>query len=348
MSNQKSILQQKIESHWVQSKLGMSIFLYPLSRLFQSIAYLRRQAYQKKIFKQIKLPVPVVIVGNIHVGGVGKTPLVVALVESLKQRGIQVGVVSRGYGREATGILMVDKNGSAADYGDEPLMIHRKTGVPVAVGANRISAARLLLANHPIDIILADDGLQHYQLQRDLEIVAFPANDMNKKLDSLPNGPLREPLARLNSIDALVVTGMAETLAHAVLVKQFNLNHDVLIAQSHLEEGLFYQLTNTSLQVTADFFQEKKIAAMAGIGSPQKFFRTLSRLGVDCEKKISFPDHYEYKREDMPDDMDIIIVTEKDAVKMTNFKLDNVWVLPVNATIEPDLAQFIISKLSLH
>jgi tetraacyldisaccharide 4'-kinase len=158
---------------------------------------------------------------------------------------------------------------------------------------------------------------------------------------------LRESLPRLNRIDALVVTGMQETLAKVVLAKQFGLNEHILIAQSQLAAGRFYALHDPTEQVDADYFAGKNVAALAGIGQPQKFFRTLHRLGVVINDKHGFADHHDYALQDVPQGMDALIVTEKDAVKLSKFPLENVWVLPVSATIEPDLAQFIMDKLSL-
>lgn len=344
---QKNGLQRKIESHWLQPKLMMSMVLWPLARIFHSLSFIRIKAHQYGLCKQEKLAVPVVIVGNIHVGGVGKTPLVLALVEELTAKGIKVGVISRGYGRRNKKTCLVQDHGLAADFGDEPLLIHSRTGVPVAVGVSRVEAAKCLLKSHAVDVILADDGMQHYHLHRDLEIAVFPAQDMRKKLDVLPNGPLRESLKRLKKIDALVVTGMNKPLASEVLAKQFDLQPSVFIAQSHLNIGLFYQLGQPENKVDASFFANKTCAAVAGIGQPQKFFRTLEQAGVRIASKKAFADHHDYLVNDMPTGVDAILVTEKDAVKLTRLALENVWVLPVSATISPNLSQFVIDKLHL-
>ena len=202
-------LHQIIERYWQSPNPFLSLLLKPLSKLFAKIAAKRRDDFVSGRLKSEKLPVPVVVVGNIHAGGTGKTPIVAALVSGLQEKGVKVGIISRGYGRKSKAVHVLNTASSAADAGDEPLLLFRQTGVPTAVGSSRAEAGRALLAAHPeLELIVADDGLQHYALQRDMEIAVFPAADTGRTdLDLLPNGSLREPLSRLDSVDAVVVSG---------------------------------------------------------------------------------------------------------------------------------------------
>ena len=201
-------LHQIIERHWQQPQPLLKALLWPLSRLFQAVYGVRRYLYRTGRLKSEKLAVPVVVVGNIHAGGTGKTPVVAALVRGLQAKGIQVGIISRGYGRKSSGVHVLHHSSRAAEAGDEPLLLYRQTGAPTAVGSRRAEAGKALLAAHPeIELIIADDGLQHYALQRDVEIAVFPAADVGRHdLDLLPGGGLREPFARLHAADAVVVS----------------------------------------------------------------------------------------------------------------------------------------------
>ena len=189
-------LQRIIERHWQQPNLLLTILLYGFSRLFQAAVSLRRRLYLSGCLKSEKLPLPVVVVGNLHSGGTGKTPVTAALVRELRRQGVAAGIVSRGYGRRSGDVHVLNDNSSAAEAGDEPLMLYRQTGAPVAVGTDRAAAARALIAAHPeLTLLVCDDGLQHYRLARDLEIVVYPAADAGRRPDLLPNGSLREPLS---------------------------------------------------------------------------------------------------------------------------------------------------------
>ncbi|WP_230479186.1 tetraacyldisaccharide 4'-kinase, partial [Kingella kingae] len=202
-------LHQLIEQHWQTPNPILRVLLTPLSRLFALIAQHRLQRYQHNPHKIQKLPVPVAIVGNIHAGGTGKTPITAALVRGLQQRGVRVGIISRGYGRQSSEIHVLHAHSQAADAGDEPLMLYRQTAAPMAVGANRYATGQALLAHYPdIQLLVADDGLQHYTLHRDMEIGVFPAADLRRlsELDVLPNGSLREPIARLGELDSVVLS----------------------------------------------------------------------------------------------------------------------------------------------
>lgn len=331
---------QLIEAHWQQPRRWLSAVLFPLSRLFALIATSRAWLYRKGIFKSEQLAVPVIVIGNLHAGGSGKTPVTAAIAQALGERGLQVGIISRGYGRSSSETLLVNTAGTATEYGDEPLLLARTTGVPVVVGADRVAAGRLLLEKFPAtQIILSDDGLQHYRLARTMEIVVFPAADLTRKNDVLPNGALREPLSRLQHADAVL---LSNDDAHAILPAWFPQNLPVY--RSHLDYADFYALNQPEQTVPASFFTDKKVAALAAIGRPQRFFNALQHMGLTLSATIILPDHAPLRPAQIPQEVDAVIVTEKDAVKLAAFALPQVWVLPVCAIIPPDL----VSEICHH
>lgn len=208
-------LRRLIEAHWQQPKTWLTPLLLPLSWLFGHIAHHRRQGHLKHPERARKLPVPVVVVGNIHIGGTGKTPIVQALVRQLQQHGIAVGTISRGYGRSEKHPHLLTPHSTAEQAGDEPLMLYRSTGAPTAVAADRHQAGLLLLQHHPeLQLIVADDGLQHHRLHRDYEIAIYPAADLHRQPAMLPQGKLREPLSRLNSVNALIISQAQSDTPH--------------------------------------------------------------------------------------------------------------------------------------
>ena len=302
---------QIIERHWQRPNPFLSFLLKPLSKLFAKIAAKRRDDFVSGRLKSEKLPVPVIVVGNIHAGGTGKTPIVAALVSGLQEKGIKVGIISRGYGRKSKAVHVLNAASRAEDAGDEPLLLFRKTGAPTAVGSSRAEASRALLAAHPdIGLIVADDGLQHYALRRDVEIAVFPAADTGRSdLDLLPNGSLREPLSRLDSVDAVVVSGGK---ADASFAPSENMFH------SRIETGQIYRLNK-----------------------PSEILDT----GRLKNQTVALPDHADIAAADLPN-ADAVIITEKDAVKFSDsLNMNHVWVLPVCAIIEPDLAEFVLERL---
>ncbi|UOO82618.1 tetraacyldisaccharide 4'-kinase [Uruburuella testudinis] len=333
---------QIIERHWQQPQPLFTALLRPLSRLFQTVYRVRRYLYQTGRLKREKLPVPVAVVGNIHAGGTGKTPITAALAAALQARGIKVGIISRGYGRRNSGVHVLTRASTAADAGDEPLMLYRQTGAPTAVGSRRAEAAKALLAAHPhIELLLADDGLQHYALQRDIEIAVFPAADIGRHdLDLLPNGGLREPLSRLHSTDAVVVSGCRGHIDKAYFRPSEN------IFTSHIENGRIYRLHRPDILLDTGRLKNRRVAAVAGIAKPERFFQSLAAIGITVHETLALPDHAAITPADLPA-ADIVIITEKDAVKLADFDADNVWVLPVCAIIQPDLAAWVAGRLNL-
>ena len=308
-------------------------FLLPLHWLFVGVSTLRRM-----LIRPQRLPVPVVVIGNITVGGAGKTPLALAVVDALRQRGWHPGIVSRGYGRSAGGVAAVGAASTTAEVGDEPLLLARRAGVPVWVGSDRVAAARGLLAAHPqIDLILCDDGLQHYQLGRDVEIAVFDGRGAGNGW-RLPLGPLREPLARLAKVDAIVFNGPADARVAeaAATVERFAMR---------LQPGPFYRLDDPAQTCPTESLKGKNLFAVAGIGEPGRFFRTLEELGLFFSRH-PFPDHHAYTAADLAIVRDgVLLMTEKDAVKCAGLTVGETWVLPVVADIEPALIDTILEKL---
>lgn len=316
---------------------GLAVAMLPLAGLFALITLLRRTLFRAGILSSVRLPVPVIMVGNITVGGTGKTPLSIYLLEQLRHAGFHPGVVSRGYGRENSALVEVDATSATAHVGDEPLLISRRTSVPVMVGSNRVAAAQALLQRHPeLDLIVSDDGLQHYRLQRDFEIAVLDRRGlMNRWL--LPAGPLREPVSRLGSVDAIVINGGN---CPSVL-NEHELPHQLPQFAMELVSGDLYRLDDPAQIVPATHFAAGPVHALAGIGNPQRFFDQLTGMGLDVIAH-PFPDHHDYVACDVPDDGIPVLITEKDAVKLGELAKRGVlgaraiWVLPVHAVVCSD------------
>lgn len=312
------------------------IVLLPLSILFGLVAALRRVLYRAGLLRAIWLPVPVIVVGNISVGGTGKTPLVLWLADFLRQQGYRPGIVSRGYGGGTEGAVEVDDRSDPAAVGDEPLLLARKSACPVWVGRDRVAAGNALLIAHPeCDVLVSDDGLQHYRLGRDMEIVVV---DGERKFGNgllLPAGPLREGVSRLGSVDAVVVNG-GSLKAVMTLRNEFEMS---------LEGEAFCNLRQPELRARAADFGGKKLHAVAGIGNPQRFFAHLRRLGLAFEEH-AFPDHCVFRPQDLDyRDADALLMTEKDAVKCAGFADERYWALAVEAILPPAFGQTILQKL---
>ncbi|MBU0751181.1 MAG: tetraacyldisaccharide 4'-kinase [Gammaproteobacteria bacterium] len=311
----------------------LACLLLPIGLAFFFAVALRRWLYRAGILERVKLPVPVVVVGNITAGGAGKTPLTIFLAAGLQRLGRCPGIVSRGYGRAEVGVRKVGAGATAAEVGDEPLLMFRRTGCPVFVGRDRVAAAQALLAAHPeCDVILADDGLQHYRLARDVEIVVCDGRGAMNGWP-LPAGPLREPLARLRTVDALVHNGPCALAAASVAVFRMD-----------LDGSRFHRLGDPTETASAADLVGQRLHAFAGIGDPARFFSALQALGLACTSH-AFPDHHRYASADFFLDGDAIVTTEKDAVKFPAGLPLPVWVLPVEARIAPDLAQFVVERI---
>ena len=334
-----------LERHW-QRVTPLSAALYPLSLVFRAVTALRRAAYLRGILRSERVGVPVVVVGNVSVGGTGKTPLVLWLAHCLQRHGVRPGIVSRGYGGSASDIRQVDAGADAAVVGDEPLLLARRSGCPVWIGRDRTAAARALLAAHPeCNAIISDDGLQHYRLARDVEIAIVDGARGFGNGFLLPAGPLREPASRLATVDAIVVNGApADDRARGVLSAISSAREPFAM---RLEGSRFHNLHEPSRSVSAAHFADKRVIAIAGIGHPPRFFAHLATLGLEFERR-AFPDHHRYVARDIDfPDADAIVMTEKDAVKCAAFARPSHWVLPVDAAPDPQLGDLVLRKLKI-
>lgn len=311
----------------------VALALWPCGVLFALLARLRRAAYHLGLFATVRLPVPIIVVGNIIAGGAGKTPLTLWLAIQLAAAGRKPGIISRGYGGESTTPRKVGAGATASAVGDEPLLLARRTNCPVYVGVDRVAAAQALLAENPdCDLILCDDGLQHYRLARTVEIVVIDRRGLMNGWP-LPAGPLREPASRLLSVDAIVLNGDAVTPVA-----------NVPVFRMRLAGERFHRLEDPTITCSANDLTGSKLHAVAGIGEPQRFFDHLTALGLDCETH-AFPDHHFYASTDLCFAGDAILMTEKDALKCGGLTTLPIWVLPVEARIEPDLARFVLEKI---
>ncbi len=337
-----------LTSEW-QRNSPWQLLLRPVSWLFRMLTLIRRGAHRAGLLKSHSVGVPVIIVGNITVGGTGKTPLVLALVEALTKRGKHCGIVTRGYQRRkpeewATVIHVVPTTVEGASVGDEAALLARRSGVPVYAGADRVEVARTLLRNHAeIDLIVSDDGMQHYKLQRDIEICVIDGARALGNGELLPAGPLREPASRLNTVSAIVVNrngGNADPMRFSGTTPVF--------AMTFTNEFFVNLKTDqrTGVNDALAAFQGMHIHALAGIGHPQRFFSHLVDLGFALTAAQPFPDHYHYRAEDMPgSDAGIILMTEKDAVKCGTFADQRMWFMHVDAVLPDDLTDFVMNKL---
>jgi tetraacyldisaccharide 4'-kinase len=292
--------------------------LMPLSFVYGAIAALRRALYTQGLRRSSRLPCPVVVVGNLSVGGTGKTPLVCWLVEHLRERGFKPGIVTRGYGGSSSNVLPVTAEDDPAVVGDEPVLLARRTGAPVAVGRDRPAAAQLLL-RAGCDVIVSDDGLQHYALARDCEIVVIDGDRRFGNGWLLPAGPLRESPGRLKGVDAVVVNGGRPLLDGALSMR--------------LEARNAVSLKDGTLQPLGAM-AGTSIHAVAGIGNPERFFNMLRSRGIEVTGR-GLADHARLTPADIEfGDDKRVLMTEKDAVKCRPFAGPRHWYVPVTASFD--------------
>ena len=321
----------RLQHHWYRIT-PLHLVLLPISFIFRMLVATRLALYRSGILASHKLPVPVIVVGNITVGGSGKTPLTLWLAQQLLECGWHPGIVSRGYGGTAILPQAVHPASDPAEVGDEAVLMAQRKLCPVWVGRKRPEAARALLQAHSeCDVLLSDDGLQHYRLQRDVEIVVVDGVRRFGNEFLLPAGPMREPLSRLTQVDAVVIHGGSAAAG------QYGM-------QLYGEQ--FYNLLNPETLAQATDFSGMKIHAIAGIGHPQRFFDHLHRLGLTVHGH-PFPDHHRYTPADLAyPDADAILMTEKDAVKCASYATEKCWVLRVDAQLAPLLMQHILERIS--
>jgi tetraacyldisaccharide 4'-kinase len=319
-----------IERIWSGSSL-LYLLLLPLSWLYGLVSGLIRLSYRCGLRKSWRAPVPVVVVGNLTAGGNGKTPTVIWLVEQLQQRGYRVGVVSRGYGGKAASYpLVLDEHTTTQQAGDEPVLIYQRTGAPVAISPKRAEAVQALLHQQKLDVVITDDGLQHYALQRDFELVVIDGVRRFGNGWWLPAGPMRERASRLNSVNARIANGGVAQAGEIAMRLQAR------------------EAVNIASGARRPAAELPHVVAMAGIGHPPRFFATLEKLGVDVEKEVAFADHQEYQQAQLAalaSSEQTLLMTEKDAVKCRIFAQPNWWYLPVDAVLPPDQAESLLQSI---
>ncbi len=311
-----SKLSNAIQRSWYEPSL-LTWLLLPVSYLYRLLVWLRQKAYAAGLLKTQRLPIPVIVVGNITVGGTGKTPLVIWLCEYLKKMGWKPGVVSRGYGGKSGSSQLVNEASDPYLVGDEPVLIARCTRCPVSVGRDRVATAQKLLDKFSCDIIVSDDGLQHLALGRDIEIAVIDGERRFGNKLCLPSGPLREPVSRLNTVDMKVTNG-----------KALENEHEMTLLMSDA-----VNLVDHSNRKALDEFRDKSIHAIAGIGNPDRFFFQLRRKELNILPH-PFPDHHNFTKTDLDFNDNLpVLMTEKDAVKCSAFASENHWYVPVDAVM---------------
>ncbi len=343
MSNKTGNGIEKIfEFIWYKSRFT-GYLLLPISAIFFVLSLLRKKYLLSSLTSTIDKPI--IIVGNISVGGTGKTPLVVALVEYLKSQGLKPGVVSRGYGGNADYPYQLDRQTSAAQSGDEPLLIYQRCACPVVVSPDRVQAAEYLLANNTIDIIISDDGLQHYALPRQMEIAVVDGERGLGNGLCLPAGPLRETAGRLQSVDMVVVNGGSRPCNENPLLS----SRAARLIDGQVTMQLKTQTLRPLVIPSAQPMPEAgaRVNAVAAIGNPGRFYAALEYLGFKLIEH-SYPDHYQYSEQELIFANNLpVIMTEKDAVKCNAYiGLDNHWFLPVNAVMPEAFWQVFDEKVN--
>ena len=320
-----------LQQQWYETKPPLP--LLPLSVLFRVIVAIRRLAYRQQWKQSIHLPVPIIVVGNLTVGGTGKTPMTIWLAEFLSRSGYKPGVVSRGYGgHKQDKPVAVNATSDPAEVGDEPVLIAKRTGCPVYVFPRRVEAGRLLLAETDCDIIIADDGLQHYALARDVEIAVVDGERRFGNGECLPAGPLREPVERLAEADFVVCRGTA-------LANEYPLA---------LTLGEAINLTDPSqTKPLSEFMDIQPLYAIAGIGHPGRFFAELKNVGLSFEER-AFPDHHAFTPEDLNfGENATLLMTEKDAVKCRGFANRHFWTVPLQGDLPLAFGEALLQKLKV-
>ena len=320
---------KQLDSYWADKNL-IAVLLLPLAWLFTALVGLRRLAHRLGVFSVTRLPVPVIVVGNITVGGTGKTPLTLWLVQRLRAVGFTPGVVSRGYGgRAATWPQWVTPDSDPIQVGDEPVLIAQRAACPVAVAPQRVAAARMLLERTRCDVLICDDGLQHYALARDIEIAVVDGARQFGNGWRLPAGPLRESVTRLRTVDFVVMHG-------APRATEFGLR---------LELGHAYNLRDAASVRDLTLFRGSPVHAVAGIGHPARFFAQLRAARLQLIEH-PFPDHHAYTPGDLNfSDSLPVLMTEKDAVKCRTFAAAHCWAVTAQARVDERLATLVVEKL---
>ena len=312
------------KSNWIYLLIPISIFFYFFSNL-------KKYLYKNGFLKTIKIKVPVLIIGNITLGGTGKTPLALDLIEKFLKKGLNPALISRGYGGTTKNIIEVFELSNVSTVGDEALFIKAKSKIPVFIGKDRVGAAQNLLKKYPkTSIIISDDGLQHHRLARDYEIIVVDSQRQFGNGLIFPAGPLRDGISKLKQVNAVVYKG-ASSNSNSYQMKYIT---------KHFKNLL------TNKKTKFDGIQDKKIVAITAIGNPESFFSTLE--GYDLEfKKVTYNDHYLFNKNDFIKYADYnIVMTEKDAIKCKKFATKNFWVLPLEIKVDERLFRNILKKVA--
>jgi len=317
-----------VVSQWHRPTWRGTLLLLPLSLVFRGLVWLRRLAFRLGLLRVHRLSAPVIVVGNLTVGGSGKTPLVIHLVEALRRQGFRPGVVSRGYGRGERAVQRLETPLEPAAYGDEPVLVALRCGCPVAVGADRVAAARLLLTD--CDVIVADDGLQHYRLAREIEIAVIDGEHALGNGRMLPAGPLREPAARLRDVNFVAVRDGEWPGA----------------CRYRVAAGEVRRLDADAQTQPLAAWSGRRVHAVAGIGVPERFFGQLEDCGVEV-KRHPFPDHHAFTASDLVFGDDApVLMTEKDAIKCRAFADARMWYVPAVVEDRDGIAQQVLQRLA--
>lgn len=310
-------------------------FLLPLTMLFWLVSTCRRWGYKKGLLKTKKFDVPVVVVGNISVGGTGKTPFVIYLTQLLEKKGLKVGIVSRGYGADKSSLKPFPRYVNTIDdvklCGDEPKLIANRTSCPVYIGSDRTAVINKLIKDHKPDIVISDDGLQHYKMHRDVEVALVDGSRRHGNSYLLPMGPLRESPQRLNDVDCTVLNHGFVTETQGRLFPDYGLSASRLLSF----DGSLHFIKQ----------EQRRVHLVSGIGNPDRFLDTAKSAGLNVVSTTWFGDHHQFSESDFEElnslnpDTDIVLMTEKDGVKCTAFAKDSWYMLPIDAVISSSLEQ---------
>lgn len=325
----KRLAERWLNQLWYHHRL-LALLLWPLSFLYCLASRLRSWLYQKGILKTEKLPVPVIVVGNLTAGGTGKTPLVLWLAAFLQKSGYQPGIICSGYGGSATAVPRTVESGSdPAAVGDESILLAERSGCPVIACRNRLAAAKMLLQQYNCDVVLSDDGLQHYRLQREIEILLLDAARGLGNGYCLPAGPLREPARRLQTVDLVVSKGESP------------LANWCMLASCHRA----YAISAPETAITLQALQARTVRAVAGLANPESFFDCLRAAGLELVES-AFPDHHQYTASELEFGDDLaVLMTEKDAVKCRFLQRENFWAVPLDIDMHDNFGKTLLALL---
>lgn len=320
---------QWLQNAWFSPKLTVALWaLAPLTLVFYCLSSLRRLGYRSGLLKSSEIPVPVIVVGNISVGGNGKTPLVIRLAQWLRQEGYQPGVLSRGYGGSAKRYpTSVTSESSAVEVGDEPVLMRQYLPCPLVVDPIRVRGANHLVEKHKCNVIICDDGMQHYALKRDIEIAVVDGERGHGNGFLLPMGPLREGRWRLDKVDFVIANGGKAAIGE----------HLMTLESGHLTNVKYANQTKSVQAI------KKSVTAVAAIGNPERFFKVLRNKQIALKQTLVFPDHHKFSAKDIP--RETVLMTEKDAVKCKDFAYEDWWYLPVTAKLSEALKTQLLMKL---